>query len=153
VARRLGGLLLLPLLAGALLLLLARGAGASVGVPVQVNPAVGGPTSTFVVSFTATASTGVIESMRVRDELRADTGSTSTSCDSRVSQLVPDVHRGQRIHVTLERRPADARWCAGVFRGKLVELQTLVCPLRSLCPDYVRIRTLGTFSFVVRRVT
>jgi hypothetical protein len=119
---------------------------------VQVNPAVGGPTSTFVVSFTAAASTGVIGSMRVRNELSADTGSTSTTCDSHPSQLVPDLHRGQRIHVTLDRRPADARWCAGVFRGKLVELQTLVCPFRSLCPDYVRIRTLGTFSFVVRRV-
>jgi hypothetical protein len=32
----------------------------------------------------------------------------------------------------------------------VLELQTLNCPPRSLCPMYARLRTLGTFAFSVR---
>ena len=55
------------------------------------------------------------------------------------------------MRVRLDPVALGGRWCVGAFRGRLLELQTPVCPPRALCPAYVRIRTLSRFSLVVRR--
>jgi hypothetical protein len=146
MARRLGRLFLPPLLA--LLLLLSPGAGAAGGLLVHVTPAAGGPATRFVASYSAPVKTGVVGSIRLRDEVSAETSSASSGCQSSVSKFVPAVRRGQRVQVAL----AVGRWCVGVFKGKLLELQTPVCPPGSMCPMYVRIRTLATFSFRVTTV-
>jgi len=125
------------------------GAGA-VGVAVHVAPAVGGPRTTFVVSFVAPTRTGVIGSTRLRDELSIET-TPAGGCLDRATQFVPAARRGESMRVRLDPVVLGRRWCAGAFRGRLLELQTPVCPPRALCPTYVRSRTLGRFSLVVRR--
>ena len=133
-------------LAGLLLLACASGAGADSGVRVTVTPHAGASTSTFVVSYVAPATTGVVGATRIRDEMRAQAGSTSAGCQSLKTQFVPAVQRGQHVRVALR---SVSGWCAGTYTGKLVELVSPVCPPGSLCPQYLRIRTLGTFTFVV----
>jgi hypothetical protein len=128
-----------------LLLTCASGAGAS-GVRVSVTPHAGASTSTFTVSYVAPTRTGVVGSTRIRDQVRAQTGSVSGGCQSLKTQAVPAVQRGQHVHVALR---AGTGWCSGTYTGRLVELVSLVCPRGALCPQYLRIRTLGTFTFVV----
>jgi hypothetical protein len=119
---------------------------------VHVTPAAGGPATRFVISFTAPAKTGVVGSIRLRDEVSATMTSTSPGCQSSASKFVSVARRGQHIQVLLDPAKAGGRWCAGLFTGKVLELQTPVCPPDSMCPMYVRIRTLGTFSFRVAAV-
>jgi hypothetical protein len=140
------------LAAGLVLSLASVGAG-SVGVAVRVEPAVGGSRTTFLVSFAAPVRTGVVGSKRLRDELSVVTTSAAGGCLAQASALVPDARRGQQMRVHLDPERLGGRWCAGVFRGRLLELQTAVCPPGTLCPTYVRIRAIGRFSFVVHRST
>src|SRR5262249_62256700 len=95
------------------------------------------------------AGTGGTGSTRVRDGVTASTPATASECDAYALEPAPVAERGRLVHVALRPTPGT-RWCAGTFTGKLLELQTLVCPPRSLCPMYQRLRTLGTFSFAVR---
>jgi hypothetical protein len=134
-------------LALAILLLLTcvSGAGASV-VRVSVTPHAGASTSTFTVSYVAPTKTGVLGSTRIRDQVRVQTGSVSAGCQSLKTRLVPAVQRGQHVRVALR---AGTGWCSGTYTGKLVELVSPVCPRGALCTYYLRIRTLGTFTFVV----
>ncbi|HEY8645806.1 MAG TPA: hypothetical protein VIL77_08020 [Gaiellaceae bacterium] len=148
---RLWGFLSAVLLAAVVALALVSRSASAGGVVVRVEPAAGGPGTTFVVSFTAPARTGVIGSMRLRDELNVETTSAVRGCLARASERVPDARRGQRVRVSLDPATLGGRWCAGVFRGRLLELQMAVCPPGALCPMYVRIRTIGRFSLVVRR--
>src|SRR5438128_2192621 len=83
--------------AGVLLVLCSPAAGAITGVHVTVSPAVGAPSSTFVVSYIAPTRTGVIGSVQLRDEVRAETSTTSASCQSSKVRLVADAHRGQHV--------------------------------------------------------
>jgi hypothetical protein len=123
-------------------------AGAAADSQAHVSPVSGAPTTTFTVSFVVPARTGVTRSIRVRDEVTASNPSTASGCDPSASQPAPAAERGRLVHVAL--RPArGSRWCRGTFTGKVLELQTPVCPPRSLCPMYERLRTLGAFTFSV----
>jgi hypothetical protein len=148
---RLAAFLSAPVLAVGFVLIPASPGAGTVGVAVHIQPAVGGSQTTFVVSFTAPARTGVIGSKRLRDELSVDVMSTTSGCLAQASAAVASTRRGQRIHVRLDPKRFGGRWCAGVFRGRILELQTAVCPPGTLCPTYVRIRTIGRFSLVVHR--
>ena len=132
------------------LVLVSSGAGAT-GVAVRVTPAVGVPGTTFVVSFVAPKRTGVVGSIRLRDELDVETTSGVAGCLDRASVFVPDARQGQRVSVRLDPAAFGERWCSGVFRGRLLELQSIVCPRGMMCPTYVRIRTIARFSLSVRR--
>lgn len=140
------------LLAAVASLALVSSSASAVGVAVHVEPAAGGPATTFVVSFTAPARTGVIGSTRLRDEVSLQTTSAVGGCLANASAHVSDVKRGQHVQVRLVPAAFKGRWCVGVFQGRLLELQSAVCPPGALCPMYVRIKTIGTFSLVVRRV-
>jgi hypothetical protein len=129
-----------------LLLLLGASAAAAAGIRVSVTPQAGSRTSTFMVSYVAPTKTGVVGSKRIRDQVRAQTGSVSAGCQSLRAQFVPAVQRGQHVRVALR---ADTGWCSGTYSGKLVELVSLVCPPDAMCPQYLRVSTLGTFTFVV----
>jgi hypothetical protein len=120
-----------------------------VGVAVRVKPAIGGSRTTFLVSFTAPLRTGVIGSKRLRDELSVVTTSAVGGCLASASVLLPDARRRQHVQARLDPMQLGQRWCAGIFSGRLLELQTAVCPPGTLCPTYVRIRQIGRFSFVV----
>jgi hypothetical protein len=124
---------------------------ASAGLDVRVEPAVGGPRTTFVVSFTAPQRTGVIGSKRLRDELSVGVTPTRSGCLAQATAPVPNTRHGQRVQVRLDSRRFGGRWCAGIFHGRILELQTAVCPRGTLCPTYVIIRVIGRFSLVVDR--
>jgi hypothetical protein len=132
--------------AGLLLLVCSSGAGAASGLHITVMPAAGARMSTFTVAYVAPTKTGVVGSTRLRDEVRAETRSIAAGCQSVKTQFVMAVQRGQHVRVALH---AGSGWCAGTYIGKLVELVSPVCPPGSLCPQYLRIRTLGSFTFVV----
>jgi hypothetical protein len=55
------------------------------------------------------------------------------------------------VRVRLAPAQLGGRWCAGVYRGKVEELETAVCPHHELCPTFVILRgTVGWFSFRVK---
>jgi hypothetical protein len=145
------------LLAGAgllgLLVLAQSGLAGERSVPVVVAPAAGGPGTTFVVSFRAPARTGVIGSIRLRDLLTVAPVSVGTGCVGPVSIPVPDARRGEHVRIRLDPRTLGGIWCIGSYRGKVVELQTAVCPSGTACPTYVRlVGTVVHFSLTVHAV-
>jgi len=138
------------LVTGAAILFVLATATAGAATGVHISPASGVPSATFTVSFVVPAETGVKGSVRTKDEVTASASATAGGCTGSALELAPVAARGSLVHVSL--RPSRGEhWCLGTFTGKVLELQTPVCPPRSLCPMYERLRTLGTFSFSVRR--
>jgi hypothetical protein len=134
---------------GATFLLMCAPASATL-VPAKVLPAAGIPASTFVVSFTSPGRTGVIGSKRFLDRLSAVSSTPTKGCLSQVESAVPVARRGQRVHVRLDPFALGGHWCTGRYTGKIVELQTLVCPPGTMCPTYVRpLGTVARFTLVV----
>jgi hypothetical protein len=120
-------------------------------VPAKVVPAAGTPTSTFVVSFVSPSRTGVIGSKRFLDKLTAVSAAPAKDCLSQVESSVPVARKGRRVLVRLDPYALGGRWCAGRYTGKIIELQTLVCPRDAMCPAYVRLLgTVARFTLVVR---
>ena len=120
------------------------------GAPVAVTPAVGAPGTIFVVSFVSPVRTGVIGSIRLRDELTATSASGGKSCLAQVSAPVAAARRGQRVRVRLDPKALGGHWCTGRYRGSVLELQTAVCPRGTPCPTYVRlVGTVARFSLIV----
>jgi hypothetical protein len=116
-----------------------------------VAPTVGGSATTFVVSFRAPVLTGVVGSVRLRDLLTVATVSAGTGCLGQVSVPVPDAHRGELVRVGLVPKALGGSWCTGTYHGKVVELQSAVCPRGTACPTYVRfVATVGRFFMTVR---
>jgi hypothetical protein len=138
------------LVTGAAIVFVLAVANAGAATGIHVSPASGAPSATFMVSFVVPTQTGVKGSVRTRDQVTASASATAGGCTGSTLELAPVAARGSLVHVSL--RPARGEhWCTGTFTGKVLELQTPVCPPRSLCPMYERLRTLGTFSFSVRR--
>jgi len=118
------------LLPGAAGLMLAHaGLAGGRAVPVVVAPAVGGSATIFVVSFRAPVRTGVVGSIRLRDLLIAAPVAAGGGCIGHVSVPVPDAHRAALVRVRLDPIALGGRWCTGTYHGKVIELQTAVCPL------------------------
>lgn len=142
-------------LAGAVIaatLLLECVPAAATLVPSTVAPATGTPASTFVVSFTSPGRTGVIGSKRLLDQLSAVSVTPRKGCLPQVESPVPAARRGQRVRIRLDPSALGGRWCSGRYTGKVVELQTLVCPPGVMCPTYVRLLgTVARFTLVVHR--
>jgi hypothetical protein len=116
-----------------------------------VVPAAGTPTSTFVVSFVSPSRTGVIGTKRFLDKLTAVSTKAGKGCLSQVDSSVPVARKGQRVGVRLDPLALGGRWCSGRYTGKIIELQTLVCPRGAMCPAYVRLLgTVARFTLDVR---
>ncbi len=108
-------------------------------VPAKVIPAAGTPASAFVVSFVSPTRTGVVGSKRFLDRLSAVSSTSARGCLSQISAAVPVARKGQRVRVRLDPFALGGHWCTGRYTGKIVELQTLVCPPGTMCPAYVRV--------------
>jgi hypothetical protein len=120
-------------------------------VPARVSPATGTTSSTFVVSFVSPGRTGVIGSKRFIDKLTAVSSTPAKGCLAQVESSVPLARKGQRVHVRLDPLALGGRWCSDRYTGKIIELQTLVCPPGTMCPTYVRLLgTVTRFTLVVR---
>lgn len=119
-------------------------------VPAKVTPAAGTPASTFVVSFVSPIRTGVIGSKRILEKLTAVSATPAKGCLPQVDSSVPLARQGQRVRVKLDPFTLGGHWCTGRYIGKIVKLQTLVCPPGTMCPTYVRLLgAVARFSFVV----
>lgn len=113
-----------------------------------VRPAAGSPATAFVVSFVSPVRTGVSGSTRLRYLLAV---SGPGACRSALQKSLPDAARGARVTVRLDPRVLGRNWCPGTYRGRVLEVQTAVCPAGTACPTYVLVRgTAAHFSFVVR---
>lgn len=135
----------------AAMLLLACVASAAMLVPARVTPAAGTPATTFVVSFTSPGRTGVVGSKRLLDQLTAVSVTSKPGCLPQVESPVPVARRGQRVNVRLDPFALGGRWCTGRYTGKIIELQTLVCPAGTMCPTYVRpLGTVARFTLAVQ---
>jgi hypothetical protein len=150
--RRAGSVLLAV---GSAVCLLAAGAAGAAGssggsnVSVKVQPAIGGPSTQFTVSFRATQQTGTTVTRGARYEVSA-TGPSGRRCGSRASTPVGPTRSGQRVQVWLSPPAAPRGWCRGRYIGKLTEVLTPQCPPREACPLFIAMMDVGKFSFRVR---
>jgi hypothetical protein len=138
-----------------LALLLARPAAAApASAPIRVTPSVGLPGTPFSVSFVTPDRTGVIGGKRVRDTLTATTPEAGPDCLAKVDATASPARRGQRVHVRLDPLLDGGRWCPGVYRGTVLEVESAACPRNEPCPAYVVVRRrLGRFTLHVRAST
>lgn len=129
----------------------AAGSAARRTAPIRVAPVVGLPGTAFVVSFVAPDRTGVIGSIRLRTKLSATNAQAGKGCLAQVAGTTPAARRGQRVRVRLDPMLKGGRWCPGVYRGTVLELQSAVCPQTEPCPTYVAVRRrIGRFTLRVR---
>ena len=139
-------------LAIALLALSALASTAAAAVRVYVSPTSGGPTTKFVVHFRAPSATG--SALHRRYELYAS-GPRGSRCTSSVARAIGSTGIGSRVRVTLTPGGRGGTWCAGKFRGRIVEYISSVCePMKTaiICPEIVIApQTIGRFSFSVRK--
>jgi hypothetical protein len=140
-------------LAGLVVMSLPAELGVAAAKPATalVSPLVGRPTTIFTVAFRSPIRTGVVGNVRLRELLVATSASPRAGCLGGVRAPVPDARRGERVRVRLAPAGLGGRWCPGVYRGRVLELQTAVCPDGSACPTYVRLLgTAARFRLTVR---
>ncbi len=123
---------------------LATGTGAGV----TVTPKVGKPNTRFVVTFRAPDATGIHGGLRRSYEVSATGG--ANGCSSGGGVALPATRKGAHVRVVLG--PPSGRWCPGRYAGKVEEWLRPVCgPARPVCPQFIGIKMIGTFTFRVRQ--
>lgn len=130
---------------------LALGAAGVHSGRIHVTPTVGSTHTVFVLNFTVPERTGVHGSSQRHDVLTASAPAGSSGCVTALNVRVPDARAGARLRVALDPGKLGGEWCQGLYHGRVEELQTAICPRRTLCPTYVLLRgTVGRFSLHVR---
>ncbi|MHB8690090.1 MAG: hypothetical protein ACYDHH_02495 [Solirubrobacteraceae bacterium] len=123
----------------------AAAVAATITTPVlHVTPAVGKPSSTFRVKLTSPIDTGpgatVYATVSLAKRHHGD-------CQAGAGEATGDVPD----HLTqLEFSPGVGKWCVGKYSGYAQETITPICKAGQPCPQYIAVRQLGHFSFVVR---
>jgi hypothetical protein len=148
--RRVRGLLLAVGVAS--ITLFGIGAGALARTRVTLRPGSGHPATKFVVSFRAPDQTGTIDLVRRRDTLSVRGPKRHRGCVSSVNMTLRAHRKGRLVKVTLNPKRLGGVWCAGRFRGRIVEFQQVVCQPHLACPQLmIAPRTIARFSFRVKR--
>jgi hypothetical protein len=94
--------------------------------------------------------TGAFGSIQRHDVLTASASAGAAGCIASIDVGIPDARAGTRVHVALDPSNLGGRWCEGIYRGRIEELQSPVCHRGELCPDYVLVRgTVGRFALHV----
>lgn len=126
--------------------------GATVRVLISVRPGRGHPTTAFVIRFRHPDQTGLAGGVRRTDSISVTGTGSGHGCVAGTSRTLASAAAGQISAVRLRPGHSSHRWCAGVFRGSIREVSTIVCEQHPLCPIPAPIsRTLTRFSFRVRR--
>jgi hypothetical protein len=124
----------------------ASGAQTAPRPRITVTPGTGRSRTHFVVSFTAPLGSG-----KVGGYVRYVVSARTTARHGCVSSGFADVsapRSGARVSARLLVR--SGVWCAGTYRGKIIETLQPPCPPGKLCPAFIGvIRTIGTFTFRV----
>jgi hypothetical protein len=140
-------------LATALLVLVAASATAAKLGPttrVTVKPASGMPHTRFAFSLRVPVATGRFGTLSRSDTLSV-TGPPGTHCESRASHALKPAKKGKRVTLTL--RPAKSGWCAGRWRGTVLQTESFRCSPTAgrVCPDLVVApRVIASFRFRVK---
>jgi hypothetical protein len=126
-------------LATALLVLIAASATAAKLRPttrVTVKPGSGTPHTRFAFSLRVPVATGRFGTLSRTDTLSV-TGPPGTNCESRASHALKAAKKGKRVKLTL--RPAKSGWCAGQWRGAVLQTESFRCSPTAgrVCPDLV----------------
>lgn len=130
---------------------LALGASGVHRARIHVTPTAGSARTVFVLSFRVPERTGFYGSSQRHDVLTASAPAGSSGCVTALNVRVPDAPAGARLRVALDPHKLGGEWCQGTYHGQIQELQSAVCPRRTLCPTYVLVRgTVGRFSMHVR---
>ena len=120
---------------------------------VRVAPAVGSPSTMFVLSFKSPERTGVFGATQRHDLLTASAPNRSHGCITNVDVRAPDARKGHRVRVRLAPRRLGGHWCTGVYRGQVQEIESPVCPHHLLCPGFAILRGIvGRFTFRVKHI-
>lgn len=135
----------------ALLASAALADGASASTRVYMKPVIGKPTTHFVMRFRAPVRTGVVSNVRSHFQVSAS-GPKRNGCVSSVSIALRPAKRHAHVRVTLKPKAHGGAWCAGKYRGRIAEIQTIVCRPATGCSGVVIApRTIARFSFRVRK--
>jgi hypothetical protein len=117
-------------------------------------PGTGGPRTTFKVSFRTPAQTGRVGSMD-RSQTIDVQGTHRPGCVWSGQIAVPSAASGRLVHVSLSPGKLSrgaTNWCAGTFKGSIVQSEHMVCKPPALCPMVeIRPQTVANFTFRVTR--
>jgi hypothetical protein len=123
-------------------------------VKVHVAPGTGGPRTTFKLSFRSPSQTGQMGSMQRAQTVEIQ-GTHHAGCAWSGQTSVPTALPQQlmRVSLTPGKLHAGANiWCAGTFRGSIVQTQRLECAPPHLCPMIeIRPQAIAHFTFTVKR--
>jgi hypothetical protein len=127
----------------------------SASVKVHVTPGTGGPRTTFKLSFRSPGQTGAVGSLR-RSDMVEVAGTHHPGCVWSGQMALPTMAAQQLMRVSLtpgKVSPTGAgTWCAGTFRGSIVQTQRFLCMPPDLCPLLeIRPQTIAHFTFKVSR--
>lgn len=140
------------LLTAALAAASAAAAGLRPTTKMTVKPGSGTPQTHFAFSFRVPTTTGRSGLLVVTDRFSVS-GPHGAGCQSSVARNLRPANKGTRVKLTL--RPAKGRggWCAGKWRGTVVQSEFFRCSPgpRKVCPELVVApRTIARFSFRVK---
>jgi hypothetical protein len=133
----------------------AQASTATAKVRVSVTPSVGKQRTSFVVRFRAPGTTGTFASIRSHYVVSAAAG-RGKRCTASASVAMGPTRRGQKVRTTLKPKGRGHIWCAGKFRGRIVQISQVVCPPipKMACPDIeIAPMTIARFTFRVKRST
>jgi hypothetical protein len=126
----------------------------SAPVKVHVTPGTGGPRTTFKLSFRMPAQTGTVGSLQ-RSDMVEVAGTHHPGCVWSGQMALPSAAARQVVRVALTpgkvSTPGGKTWCAGTFRGSIVQTERARCMPPDLCPLLeIRPQTIAHFTFKVR---
>jgi hypothetical protein len=124
-------------------------------VKVHVTPGTGGPRTAFKLSFRSPTETGAVGSVRRSDMVEIG-GTHHAGCVWSGQMALPAATAQQMVRVSLtpgRMGAAGAKsWCAGSFRGSIVQSEHFVCTPPHLCPMIeIRPQVIAHFTFTVKR--
>jgi len=115
---------------------------------ISVKPRAGSARTHFAVGFQAAHATGRFSHNRYRITA-GDRG--HGGCQSDATAVAPSTEAGATVRVVLA-PSGSKRWCAGLFRGQVWDVITIVCPVGKACPAIEPLpRMVGKFTFRVTR--
>jgi hypothetical protein len=124
-------------------------------VRVHVTPGTGGPRTSFTLSFRSPIQTGQMGLVHRAQTVELQ-GTHRRGCVWSGQMAAPSAAAHHMVRLTL--RPAHmttvaggATWCAGTFRGSIVQTERFNCAPPNLCPMIeIRPQTIAHFNFTVR---
>jgi len=120
----------------------------------HAKPRRGSATASFTIAFTTPITTGVVGTSVIYEAVEGATDNLRTigknGCISTFDVAAGYGAAGSRIRVRVS---ASAQWCAGAYRGEIVELKLPVCVVKQTCAstDPVELARFGHFKFRVSR--